>query len=130
MNLAERLKRHSDFCSGLPGGVRFDAPGEDLNWANLNCANLSDANLNCATGNMREIKTSQFDQWGITWTRSPEGIDYLQIGCQRHQLEKWKNADPRWITAMDPAAPEWWEKYGQFTIQMVELSPAVAWGHD
>ena len=77
---------------------------------------------------MEEIKTAQFDTWSVTWTRSPEGIDYLQIGCQRHPLETWKRAEPRWIAAMDQAAPEWWEKYGQIVIQLVEASPAVAWG--
>ncbi len=102
--------------------------GANLAGANLADANLADANLAGARGNMREIKSAQFDTWPVTWTRARDGVTTLQIGCQRHDLELWRKADPRWIAAMDGNAPAWWEQYGAIVLALVDASPAVMWG--
>jgi hypothetical protein len=102
--------------------------GANLCGADLCGASFRGANLCGANGNMREVKTAQFDCWPITWTQSPDDVHWLQIGCQRHELTKWQAADPRWIAAMDCRATEWWAKYGRIVIEIVELSPAVPWG--
>jgi uncharacterized protein YjbI with pentapeptide repeats len=109
--------------------------GADLRWANLQETNLAGANLCCANlqeaelhganlkgaiGNMSEIKSAQFDQWAVTWS-----ADVLAIGCQQHAIEKWRNADPRWIAAMDSGATDWWSRYGAVVLQLVDASPAT-----
>ena len=102
-----------------------DLSGADLRWAdlsgaNLRWANLIGANLRGSVGNMREIKSAQFDSWSITWS-----ADVLAIGCQQHAIEKWRNADPRWIAAMDPNASNWWSRYGALVLQLIDASPAT-----
>jgi hypothetical protein len=92
----------------------------DLSGANLRWANLSGANLRWAIGNMREIKSAQFDQWPVTWS-----ADVLAIGCQQHAIEKWRTADSRWIAAMDSQASDWWSRYGALVLQLIDASPAT-----
>ena len=111
-----------------------DLRGADLQGANLQGADLQEAvlqgvNLCGATGNMREVKSAQFDTWPITWTRSPDGVTTLQIGCQRHDLELWRKSDPRWIAAMNEDATGWWAQYRDVVLALVDASPAVPWGN-
>ena len=100
----------------------------NLGGANLGGADLGGANLGGVRGDMRHIKTAQFDRWPLTWTTDPEGIVTLQIGCQRHPLSLWEKSDPRWIAAMDPHATDWWTKYRDVIFALVNASPAERWG--
>jgi hypothetical protein len=102
--------------------------GADLRGADLRGANLWGANLMGASGNLREVKSAQFDTWPITWTCAPDGVTTLQIGCQRHPLDLWIKSDPRWIAAMDDSATEWWGKYRDVVLALVQASPATPWG--
>ena len=77
---------------------------------------------------MHEIKSAQFDSWPIIWTQSPYGVTTLQIGCQRHDLERWRNADSIFIRKMHRRAMQWWDTYGQLVLALVDASPAVKWG--
>jgi len=88
--------------------------------ANLWDANLRGANLRAAIGNMREIRSAQFDTWAVTWS-----ADVLAIGCQQHAIGKWRTADPRWIAAMDSQASDWWARYGALALQLIDASPAT-----
>jgi uncharacterized protein YjbI with pentapeptide repeats len=94
--------------------------GANLRGTNLRAANLRDANLRGAIGNMREIKSAQFDQWTVAWSS-----DVLAIGCQQHAIKQWRNADPRWIAAMDSSATDWWSRYGELLLQLIDVSPAT-----
>ena len=94
--------------------------GADLRGADLRGANLHGADLRGAIGNMREIKSAQFDTWAVTWS-----ADVLAIGCQQHAIEKWRTAHPRWIAAMDSNATEWWSRYGALVLQLIDASPAT-----
>ena len=94
--------------------------GACLSGADLRRACLSGACLSGAIGNMREIKSAQFDEWAITWS-----ADVLAIGCQQHAIEKWRSADPRWIAAMDSQASDWWSRYGALVLQLIDASPAT-----
>jgi hypothetical protein len=49
----------------------------------------------------------------------------LAIGCQQHAITKWRNADPRWIAAMDGRATDWWSRYGELVLQLIDASPAT-----
>ena len=109
--------------------------GANLRDANLSDANLSDANLWGADlwgacGNMREVKSAQFDKWPLTWTTAPDGTVTLQIGCQNHDLALWENSDPRWIAAMDGGATGWWAGYREVVLAIVKSSPAKPWGKE
>jgi hypothetical protein len=120
----EQLQLHADWLRD-GSGKRIQAFGANLSYANLSYANLSYANLSCANlrgaiGNMREIKSAQFDQWAVTWS-----ADVLAIGCQQHAIEEWRNADSRWIAAMDQGASDWWTRYGALVLQLIDASPAT-----
>jgi len=136
---SKQLQQHADWLRN-GSGKRIEAAGADLSGANFSGANLSGANLwgadlwgadlwganfsganlGGAIGNMREIKSAQFDQWAVTWS-----ADVLAIGCQQHAIEKWRNADPRWIAAMAPGASDWWSRYGALVLQLIDASPAT-----
>ena len=110
-----------------------DLSGAYLRWADLSgaylrWADLSGADLNGVFGNMCEVKSAQFDIWPLAWTCSPNGVTTLQIGCQRHDLELWRKSDPRWIAVMDSKATDWWAKYRDPILALVDASLATPWG--
>jgi hypothetical protein len=162
-NLKEVLRLHSMWIVGDQGGVRADLIGADLigadliganliganlsganlsganlrwanlRWANLSGANLSGANLSGANlhcmGNMAEVKTLQIERWAIGYTS-----DTLQIGCQRHAIDKWRKWDSdagrKWIAQMDDSATAWAEKLLPLVLAIIDASPAVPTGHE
>jgi hypothetical protein len=121
---SEQLQQHAAWLrDGSSKRIEFiDANLSDANLseANLSWANLSEANLREAIGNMREIKSAQFDRWPVTWS-----ADVLAIGCQQHAIEKWRTADSRWIAAMDSQASNWWSRYGALMLQLIDAAPAT-----
>ena len=119
MITAEQLQQHADWLRNGTG-KRIEVFGVDLSCADIRGANIRDANIRGAIGNMREIKSAQFDQWAVTWS-----ADVLAIGCQQHAIQKWLNADPRWIAAMDSGATDWWSRYGALVLQLIDASPAT-----
>jgi len=130
MKLQKILAEHAFWLRG-DGGTRADLRhanlrGADLrhahlSYADLRHANLSDADLLC-TGNMREIKTLQIDTWRVAYTS-----DTLQIGCQRHPIEKWRKwntaAGRKWIDYMDDKALAWADKHLNLILQIIDASP-------
>jgi hypothetical protein len=94
----------------------------DLRSANLRYANLRSANLLCF-GNMAEIRTMQIGRWRIGYTATE-----LQIGCQRHAIEKWAKWDTaagcKWVSSMDKAAPEWADRNMALVLALIEANPA------
>ena len=99
--------------------------GANLRGADLSDASFRGADLNGVVGNMREIKSAQFDTYSCAWSCTPDGITLLSIGCQSHDLEKWRLADPQWIAAMADNATDWWASYGAILLALVDASPAV-----
>lgn len=104
----------------MRGAYLIDA---DLSDADLRGADLSDADILCV-GNMREIKTLQFEKWAIGYTH-----DTLQIGCQRHSIDKWRkwntDAGRKWIAQMDKEATSWSDKYLDLVLSIIDASPAT-----
>ena len=117
---------YADLFGAYLGGAYLG--GANLFGANLGYADLFGADLGGATGNMREVKSAQIDTWPITWTTAPDGVVTLQIGCLAHPLAIWEKSDPRWIAAMDPNATEWWAKYRDTVLGLVNASPATPYG--
>ena len=102
--------------------------GANLEEANLRGANLEEANLTCF-GNMKEIRTMQVDTWEIGYT-----ADTLQVGCQRHPIDKWRKWDTvagrKWIEQMDSKALEWADRNLGLVLQIIDANPATPTGHE
>lgn len=101
--------------------IEINLTGADLRRTNLsgtdlNGAILSGADLICV-GNMKEIRSLHIDRYPIGFTK-----DILQIGCQTHPINDWKNFDDKTISEMDVYALEWWQKWKDWIFQAVELS--------
>ena len=94
-----------------------DLSGANLRYTNLRGADLSGANLRWCIGNMREIKSAQFDTYDVTWTK-----DTLAIGCQQHPIKDWWQFDDTTITNMDRDALLWWKKWKLVLQQIIEMS--------
>ena len=94
-----------------------DLRGANLRYTNLRGADLSGANLRWCIGNMREIKSAQFDTYDVTWTK-----DTLAIGCQQHPIKDWWQFDDTTITNMDRDALLWWKKWKLVLQQIIEMS--------
>ena len=94
-----------------------DLSGADLSGADLRAADLRAADLRWCIGNMREIKSAQFDTYDVTWTK-----DALAIGCQQHPIKEWWQFDDATITKMDGDMPLWWKKWKLVLQQIVEMS--------
>jgi uncharacterized protein YjbI with pentapeptide repeats len=112
-NLSESTLYGADLrCANLRGA--------DMRGASLRGADIRGVDLREVIGNMCQIKSAQFDEWPIVWS-----ADVLAIGCQQHAIEKWRNADPRWIAAMDDDAADWWARCGALVLHLINTSPAT-----
>ena len=94
--------------------------GANLRDANLRDADLSGANLNGVCGLNDWIKNIQIEDWPISYTS-----EIMQIGCQRHPLDVWRNFSDAEIRAMDGRkALAFWEKWKSWIFQTIEMAPA------
>ena len=103
------------------GADRSIKLGLAVKWAILSGANLSGASLCGASGLNDWVKCIQIEDWPITYTS-----DTMQIGCQRHPLEAWKNFTDAEIRAMDGRkALTFWSKWKGWIFQTIEMAPAL-----
>ena len=92
-----------------------DLRGSNLWKADLRGADLTGVNLWNTIGNMREIKSMQIDTYCIAWTKNR-----LQIGCENHSVEEWKNFDDEIIKDMDGGRGLlWWKKWKDIIFQII-----------
>ena len=95
--------------------------GADLSGANLSEADLSEANLNGVSGLNDWIKCIQVEDWPISYTS-----EVMQIGCQRHTFDAWKNFSDAQIRAMDGRrALTFWAKWKETIFKIIEMAPAA-----
>ena len=111
--LQKTLKSHALWVgsNGEKGGRA------NLSGADLLRADLLRADLNGCIGNMREVRSMQLDTWPITWYGNT-----LQIGCQRHTFDDWRDFSDERISTMDSKALEWWWKWRDAIFQVIKLS--------
>ena len=150
------LEAHSKYLRGEEGGQKADLRGAnlseanlseaDLRWANLRGANLSEANLSEANlsgadlrgANLSEadlrganlngvsglndwIKCIQVEDWPMSYTS-----EVMQIGCQRHTYDAWKNFSDAQIRAMEGRrALTFWAKWKETIFKIIEMAPAA-----
>ena len=94
--------------------------GADLRDADLRGANLRDADLNGVCGLNDWIKNIQIEDWPISYTS-----EIMQIGCQRHPLDAWRNFSDAEIRAMDgKKALTFWHKWRETIFKVIEMAPA------
>ena len=100
--------------------ARANLAGAYMAGANLAGANLAGAYMAGANGLNDWIKCIQIDDWPITYTS-----DFMQIGCQRHPLDAWRNFSDAEIRAMDGIrALNFWRKWKGWIFQAIEMAPA------
>lgn len=91
----------------------------------LDNAYLTGARLENTVGNMKEIKSAQFDRYMITWIREPNGENMVQFNCQFRNGEKWKKTT-RLINKLDKEGYEWFVRNRDMMIELVENFPAIS----
>ena len=97
-----------------------DLSGANLSGANLRGAYLSGADLNGVCGLNDWIKNIQIEDWPISYTS-----ETMQIGCQRHPLDAWRNFSDAEIHAMEgPEALTFWHKWRETIFKIIEMAPA------
>jgi len=95
--------------------------GANLAGANLAGAYLADASLNGLCGLNDWIKCIQVEDWPISYTS-----EIMQIGCQRHSFDAWRNFSDAAIRAMDGRrALTFWKKWKSVIFQIIEMAPAM-----
>jgi hypothetical protein len=115
---ADALRLHKAWLNNEEGGKRLIVPaGFGLDGASLDGIRSA---FNCI-GNREQIKSAQIERYSITYDAK-----FLQIGCQRHTIEDWRNFDTAKIRRMDgEAAVNWWAKWNEIIFQIIEMSPAT-----
>ena len=124
-NLSDANLRYAD--------LRYaDLSDANLSDANLSDANLSDANLryadlygaslnnirfNYCIGNQQEIQSMQLPRYKISWNN-----EILNIGCETHTIQEWKDFDDETISRMDDGALEWWRLYKEPIMTIINNS--------
>ena len=92
----------------------------DLSGANLRGADLRGADLDGVCGLNDWIKNIQIEDWPISYTS-----ETMQIGCQRHPLDAWRNFSDAEIHAMDGRkALTFWHKWRETIFKIIEMAPA------
>ena len=103
--------------ANLRGANLSDA---NLRGANLRGAYLSGADLNGVCGLNDWIKNIQIEDWPISYTS-----EIMQICCQRHPLDAWRNFSDAEIRAMDGRkALTFWHKWRKTIFKIIEMAPA------
>ena len=112
------VKARADLSgANLTGADLADA---DLSGAYLARADLTGANLNGISGLNDWIKCIQVEDWPISYTS-----DVMQIGCQCHTFDAWRNFSDAEIRAMDGRkAVAFWGKWKSVIFQIIEMAPA------
>lgn len=130
--------------------VSADFRGANLNSANLNSANMTDAravganlrNVKLWGANLRNVKLLDADIRGADirgahglndWVKCVQIERYpvtytsevIQIGCEQHPIENWRNFSDDQIYAMDRTiSSAWWDKWKDWLFATIELAPA------
>jgi len=109
-NLRGANLRYADFTGANLRGANFRG-------ANFRYANLRGANFRGAVGNLIDIKSMQFDRWGVVFI--PQ-LQILCVGCEQHKLKAWFNFSDERISYMDRDALNWWRKWKPILEQITK----------
>lgn len=109
--------RRADLCGA--NLRRADLSGADLRRADLRRADLRGADLWSTVGNKKELHSMQLEKYDVCF-----GFGVMQIGCQRHDIERWRKFSDGVISKMDIGAMEWWSKWKDFIFMAIEKCEA------
>jgi hypothetical protein len=96
-----------------------------LGFATLTNASLTNANLSgvdlwfCKGDGIRIKRVFYSGHYTVNYT-----ADLIQIGCENHSIEEWKDFIDEEIEEMDEDALEFWEEYRDIIFSTVEKEPA------
>ena len=88
--------------------------GADLSETNLSGADLSGADLryaNLSGVNLGGARNAPLVIFGLRWTVIINGLGNMQIGCQSHEVERWRGFTDRQIAAMHSSALDFWNQH-------------------
>ena len=117
-DLSGAYLRGTDLSGAYLSGANLS--GAYLSGAYLSGTDLSGAYLDGVCGINDWIKNIQIEDWPISYTS-----ETMQIGCQRHPLDAWRNFSDAAIRAMDGRkALTFWHKWRETIFKIVEMAPA------
>lgn len=96
----------------------------DLSSADLHCANLGSADLHSAIGNMREVKSINFELIPVVWYCDEEGEIMVCMSSQCKSLQEWKVLD-RAVPVVQDEDPNRWRQLAPILWQLIEAFPPV-----
>lgn len=122
--LEEILRQHR-LWFGANGGERANLREADLRGADFRRADLRGIRIWDSIGNMREIKTIIVEKWVINYT-----FTHMQIGCENYSITEWLEFHDYAIEKMDSVALDWWHKWKDTIMKIIEMSPAKPTGKE
>jgi len=141
LNLIQCNFANCDFTNATCVGANFtncDLSNTNFTGANLSESNfhnavltnsyITESNLENCKGNMKEIKSASFEKWALVWIRTADDIDILQVGCQKNTGTRWKKTNTKLLQRIHPDAGDWFEKYENIMIALLDSSPAIPHG--
>lgn len=94
-----------------------DLSNASFMYARLYNANFTNASLDGVIGDGVELFSIQTNRYPVTVWKN-----VIQIGCQRHTIDTWKLLSDRQISSMDIGALDWWRKWKEPLLQIVEVN--------
>jgi len=98
-----------------------------LRYANMSGTNMRDTelkntdlhgvNFRGAIGNMSEVGSMRLEPFNVTFTK-----DFLQIDCEGHSVEEWKNFSDEEIDNMNSHLLTFWKRWKETIFSSIELS--------
>jgi uncharacterized protein YjbI with pentapeptide repeats len=109
--LREANLRGADLSGANLSGA--DLRGADLREADLRWANLSGANLS-------EAKNAPLVINGLHWPILINGLGQMRIGCQSHDIARWRVFSDAQIEKMDNQALTFWRRHKAMIMTLCE----------
>lgn len=85
----------------------------------VNCSLTESCNGCTEISDVRGFKSQPVRIMGLFWTITFDDTD-MQIGCQKHSIEEWKNFDDITIEKMNGRAKEFWSLWKEVLFRVID----------
>lgn len=85
----------------------------------VNCSLLASCNGCTEISNVRGFKSQPVRIMGLFWAVTFDDTN-MQIGCQKHTIEEWKNFDDITIKKMNGRAKEFWSLWKEVLFRVID----------